>query len=77
MAVLLDKFITATVDMEAEERQLEIEEIKKKEEVLAPFLADRLAWLDRMICFDTDDEYFVVWWARFQSNRSPSIFISI
>ncbi len=33
VAVLLDKFITATVDMESEERQQEIEEIKKKEEV--------------------------------------------
>ena len=39
VAVLLDKFITATVDMESEQRQLEIEEIKKKKEVriLSPF----------------------------------------
>ncbi len=33
MAVLLDKFITATVEMESEERQQEIDVIKKKEEV--------------------------------------------
>jgi hypothetical protein len=33
VAVLLDKFITATVDMESEERQEEIDAIKKKEEV--------------------------------------------
>ncbi len=33
MAVLLDKFITATADMEAEERGKEVEEMKRKEPV--------------------------------------------
>jgi hypothetical protein len=33
VAVLLDKFVSATAEMEMEERQIEIEKIKKKVEV--------------------------------------------
>lgn len=36
VAVLLDKFITATVDMESEQQQQEKEEIKRKKEVHSP-----------------------------------------
>ncbi len=45
MAVLLDKFVTATAEMEAEEQQLVIDEVKKKKQArFSPHLTNLLVF---------------------------------